>query len=221
MMKTLLLSCILGLASAIGANAANIIFDGGSAKGHMFAIGDTRLPIGSIVRVGTLGEAGNASTFTEFARTAINNTGPNSPFNGYLRDGFAITDQAVIDTFKGKQIYLYVYNTTDGTAAGLAAAASGLFTSTEWLVAPGLTAAADQNVNIRLGGSSQTNPSTPALAATAVVGTYNVGTIALPNAQDANPNTSGGIYRLVPEPSTALLSGVLALFAMGRRKRNA
>lgn len=211
-MKTLLLSCILGLVATLSSNAANINFDTGSGLGHVFTTSSGgRLAIGSIVRMGTTTD-GTANTFVEFARTSINNTGGLSTFNGFLRDGVPITEAAVADAIKGKQIYLYVYNAT--TQAGVdVTPEKGLFTSTEWTLPAGFNNAGDTTFNVKLGAPSG---QTPPQGTSALIGTYNVGAIQI----NASINPNGSIYALtIPEASTSALAALAGLAVLGRRKR--
>ena len=217
-MKTLLLSCILGLAAAVSSNAASINFDTGGGLGHVFTTSTgVRLPIGSIVRMGTLTEAGNAGTFVEFARTTINNTGGASTFTGFLRDGVSIATQGEADAIKGKQIYLYVYNAT--TQAGVdTTGEKGLFTSTEWTLPSGFDSASTTTFNVKLGAASG---GTPPANTSALIGEYGVKAIQI----NANVNQNGSVYALagpiIPEASTSALAGFAGLALLGRRKRRA
>src|SRR5262245_14511792 len=126
-MKTLLSVCLAGLLTSCAIRAAAINFATGGSVGHMFiSQSGGRLPVGSIVRMGTAAD-GTPATFVEFARTSINNVAGALPYNGFLRDGVTISSVAVADAIKGKQVYLFVYDTTDPSQ--LPFADWGLFTS--------------------------------------------------------------------------------------------
>ena len=215
-MKTLLLSCILGLVATVSSNAASINFDTGSGLGHMFVTsGGARLAIGSLVRMGTLSTPGDANSFVEFARTTINNTGGASTFTGFLRDGVTIATPAEADAIKGKQIFLYVYN-AQGVAAGVVPTTleKGLFSSTEWALPAGFDSAATTTFNVKLGAVQGGTP--PVVTVAGPDGSFRVGTIAA----GAGSNSNGSIYTLaIPEASTSLLAALAGFALLGRRKR--
>lgn len=180
----------------------------------MFVLGDgTRVAAGSLVRVGYFETANDpSSTFVEFGTTTLSSVGDQS--GGHiLASGQSIANAAT--TFANRQLYIWVYNA--GTAAG--ASQSEIFTSTEWTT-PGNFNTSDAVFTIRLG--TPAGVGTPPVVANlqapgdAAPGSYTVGDVLVSGT--ANPN--GSIYNLgVPEPSTALMSALVGLGLLVRRRR--
>lgn len=212
---------LAALSSAVTSQAASINFDTGSARGHMFVTStNVRLAVDSIVKLGTLTTPGVASSFVEFATTKINNTGGASTVFGFLRDGVSIATAPEADAIKGKQIYIYVFNTNVAANTGLDTVEKGLFTSAEWTLPAGFDSAGTTTFNIRLGGNSNATPATLGVEGQAVLGTYTAGTITIGSGATAT-NTAAGIYMLapaVPEPSAMGLLVIAGLGIMRRRR---
>lgn len=210
-MKTPALITLLLLAITSAGFASTINFATGSGRGHMVVTsGGDRVATGSLVRLGTLAEPGNLATFQEFGRTTISDPSPQLPgTGGFLTIPVSNGDQAQNAAAAGKQIYLWIYATPDESNA------SAIFTSTDtsWTVPQTFNGAADQtsNLNLALAEGITAIDAPGGLPGAA----WTRGPIDL-----LGQAPEGSIFIIpVPEPSAALLTGMVTLAALGRRRR--
>jgi PEP-CTERM motif len=213
-MKSTKLVILSLVALAANVSASAIQFTTGGGRGHMFVTSDgsSRVPAGSLVRVGYLMESGNIGSFQEFATTTISHPGSAVAVQvgGFLTIPAAST--TVATAAKGAQIYLWVYNTNSAANASQA----GIFTSQDstWRIPSGFTGDPTEtsNLSLSLGAGLITAQADPAIGGAP---SFSRGPVPL-----SGQSPEGSIFRLdgIPEPSTSLLA-MLALMGVSRRRR--
>jgi len=212
-MKKILLS-ISALVLAGSAQAATINWANGTGRGHAFVLGDgvTRVPTGSLVRVGFLSTANDASSFVEFGTTTMGDPGGGVVGGHIPGAGKSITTDTT--NFANRQLYIWVYN----AATAAAATQSELFTSTAWLTPADFnTPVATFNITLGQTAAPTVPVSRLSAAADTDAGQYRIGSITI----GAGTNDFASIYQLgtIPEPSTSLMASLVAFGLLARRRR--
>lgn len=197
------------LASAVlssVAQAAAISIANGGSRGHVFylANGTDKAPATTTtVSIGFYANpADMSSAFTEFGTTTMGSVNATFP-NGFLTAVTVANSTVAGNTqFASKQLAIKV------TAAS---GEMGVFTSPTWTTAANFNAA-DATFNLTVGTASPT----PALAVTALMGSYRVDNLTL----GTGSNAQASIYTLaaVPEPGVSILA-LASLGLLARRDR--
>lgn len=201
------------IASASISTAATVNFST-SAVGNRVVTTTTPItpvPIGSLVRMGSLASEADFGTFVEFGTSTVNAT-TGFPTGGVITGG-ATNNTALAAEFAGKTIYIAIYNAATTGAATFA----GIFKSTSIFDA-GITGSAAQTFTLPIASfTTSVNPSTNWTFNPASVNTSGITGAA------GNPPTdrTGVVFTLgaaIPEPSSMGLL-VLAGLAAARRRR--
>lgn len=214
-MKLTAVVAVLG-ALCGSAIASTLNFGTGGGRGHMFVVegSNTRTPAGSLVRLGYFdGDVGDLSNFREYGTTTISHPGPSVQVGGFLTAPVSNNDQAANTAARGKQIYIWVYNSDKPETA----TAQGLFTSSDssWVIPEGFSGAGSESNNLNPIRLALTENVTAISIPGFGTASFSVGPIDL-----AGTTVNGAVYTLgqVPEPSVAALL-IPALGLLMRRRR--